>query len=81
MRHIKVPLALLTLIGLAGCVGYAQPYQAQPAAYAPGQYGQQVALGSTCYAGIYTCPAPGAQPVGAPCSCPGIGAPSFGNVR
>jgi hypothetical protein len=38
-------------------------------------------FGSTCYAGFYTCPAAPQQHVGAVCSCPGIGAPSYGSVR
>ncbi len=42
---------------------------------------QQVAYGSTCYAGVYVCAAPGNTPVNAGCSCPGIGAPSYGVVR
>lgn len=40
-----------------------------------------VPYGSTCYAGVYVCAAPGATPVGAGCSCPGIGAPSYGSVH
>ena len=67
--------------------GYAPPGYAPPG-YAPqGGYaqqppvGQQVALGATCYAGVYTCALPQALPVGAQCSCPGLGAPSYGNVR
>jgi hypothetical protein len=37
--------------------------------------------GSTCYAGIYTCGAAPQSHVGAVCSCPGIGAPSYGSVQ
>lgn len=40
-----------------------------------------VLYGSTCYAGVYVCAAPGGTPVGAGCSCPGIGAPSYGSVH
>ncbi len=66
--------------------GYGQPLgYAPPQGYAPAADGsipaQQVALGGRCYAGIYTCALPQALPVGAQCSCPGLGAPSFGNVR
>ncbi len=41
----------------------------------------QVAYGATCYAGVYVCQAPGNTPVGSGCSCPGLGAPSYGTVR
>ena len=37
--------------------------------------------GYTCYAGVYVCRTPQQVPVGSPCSCPGIGAPSFGRVH
>jgi hypothetical protein len=40
-----------------------------------------VALGGTCYAGVYVCPLAAAQPVGSNCSCPGLGAPSYGTVH
>ncbi len=61
--------------------------QAQPAPQSQGAQSQaqashqQVAYGSTCYAGVYVCAAPGNTPVNAGCSCPGIGAPSYGVVR
>jgi hypothetical protein len=56
--------------GLAGCVG-------QPAADASAATG----YGYTCYAGFYVCRLPAQYPVGAPCTCPGLGAPSHGTVR
>ena len=59
--------------------GYEQPRYEQPQGYAPAP--QQVALGERCFAGVYTCALPQALPVGAQCSCPGLGAPSYGNVR
>ncbi len=37
--------------------------------------------GSTCYAGFYTCRAVPQSHVGSGCSCPGIGAPSYGTVQ
>lgn len=81
--------ALAALIGLAGCVG-APTYA--PTAYAPTGYAPQPQQGyapqqpeqayaATCYAGVYTCALAQSLPVGAPCSCPGLGAPSYGNVR
>ena len=57
---------------LAGCVVEA-PLQ-QSAGAAPG-------YGYTCYAGVYVCRLPEQIPVGTQCSCPGIGAPSFGTVH
>ncbi len=68
--------------------GYATPGYA-PAGYAaqPSQQGYATpeqpaqAYAATCYAGVYTCALAQSLPVGAPCSCPGLGAPSYGNVR
>jgi hypothetical protein len=65
---------------------YGQAPQAQPQAQntpasGQGQSRQQVAYGSMCYAGIYQCAAPNYTPIGQTCSCPGLGAPSFGSVR
>jgi hypothetical protein len=42
---------------------------------------QPVAYGATCYAGVYTCAAAANTPVGAVCSCPGLGAPSYGSAH
>lgn len=56
------------LLGLAGCVG--APAVVQPTGY-----------GTTCYAGTYTCQLGGQVPIGSQCTCPGLGAPSFGAVR
>jgi hypothetical protein len=62
--------------------GYPPPYYRPQGGYAERPpMGQQVAFGATCYAGVYTCPLPQARPMGAPCSCPGLGAPSYGNVH
>jgi len=36
--------------------------------------------GTTCKAGFYICQVP-QGPVGSSCSCPGLGAPSFGTIR
>ena len=64
---LKVVAGVLVL-ALGGCVAYF-PIETAPAP----------AYGPTCDAGVYVCPAAG--PPGAPCSCPGIGAPSYGVVR
>jgi len=56
------------LMALAGCVGV--PTVVQPTGY-----------GTTCYAGTYVCQLGAQIPVGSQCTCPGIGAPSFGAVR
>jgi hypothetical protein len=70
---------------------YPPAYYPPPVAYAPpaatpippGQTSEngQVAYGATCYAGVYVCQAPGNTAVGAGCSCPGLGAPSYGTVH
>ena len=61
------------LLMLAGCVGVAAVPQQSIADGTP--------LGATCYAGVYVCPVVVAAPAGSPCSCPGLGAPSYGYVR
>jgi hypothetical protein len=61
---------------------YAAPpayYSAPPPVAAPRP--PSVLYGSTCFAGVYVCPLPRQQPVGSDCSCPGLGAPSYGTVR
>ncbi len=77
-QHIVRLAAVAALLGLAGCVG-------EPGAYAPGPgYGPGYArgpYGGTCFAGNYTCALPQPAPVGAQCSCPGLGAPSYGQVQ
>lgn len=50
---------------------------APPVNYTPAPAG----YGGTCYAGVYTCAAPANLPAGSQCSCPGIGAPSYGTVH
>jgi len=67
-------LAVLT-IGLAGCSGVPQSLTPADAALPPGTPG-----GVVCHAGAYTCRLPAPGPLGAPCSCPGLGAPSYGTI-
>ncbi len=66
------------------------PQASAPQAQRPAQTGANeqtansnapVAYGSMCYAGVYQCPAATYSPIGQTCSCPGIGAPSYGTVR
>jgi hypothetical protein len=54
---------------------------AQPQASTGAAPQTPVAYGGTCYAGVYVCPAPGYTPVGQTCTCPGLGAPSYGTVE
>ena len=61
-------LAVGALVALGGCV-----------AYVPVETASVPVTGQTCYAGVYICPVAG--PYGAPCSCPALGAPSFGVIR
>ena len=82
-------LALGTLLALGGC--YSNPDAIGPVPYAPTspvlgaagtpQQGQVVGyVGTTCKAGFYICQVP-PGPVGTQCACPGLGAPSYGNIR
>ena len=71
LRRLR-PALIAALLGLGGCVA-AVPVQT----VAPGQ----VAYSGQCYAGFYQCVLPQAGQVGQPCSCPGLGAPSFGVIR
>lgn len=69
--------------------GYYPPAYYPPApAYTPIPQDSQakasqanVPYGSTCYAGFYVCRAQPSTHVGTGCSCPGLGAPSYGSVR
>ena len=54
-------------------------YAPPPVAYAPPPVSYAPRPGGICYAGVYTCAAD--QPPGSQCSCPGIGARSYGVVR
>ena len=69
---------------------YGPAYAPPPASYAPlpeapapaPEMSQaEVPFGSTCYAGTYVCRAPAQSRVDSECSCPGLGAPSYGVVR
>ncbi len=69
MRRVLIGLVLLG--GLAGCEGSPQAIGAQVAS----------GYGYVCAAGIYQCRLPEQVPIGSRCSCPGLGAPSFGTVQ
>ncbi len=63
-------LMLFPLLALlAGCEG-------APAAEGEGASG----YGYVCHAGFYQCTLPQQVPLGSRCSCPGLGAPSYGRV-
>ena len=61
-------------------VYYAPPpaYYPPPVSYAPRGL---PSYGAHCSAGAYQCWLPASVPVGSTCSCPGIGAPSYGTVN
>lgn len=63
---------IMASMSLGGCI--VEVPAAQSAGAASG-------YGYTCHAGVYVCRLPQQIPVGTQCSCPGIGAPSFGSVR
>ena len=72
MRHLIRPaIAVLGLLLVSACV--APPLPPPPAGQA--YYSQQ------CSAGFYQCVLSQAGPIGAPCACPGMGAPSYGVIR
>jgi len=86
---IRPALALGAVLTLSGC--YSAPGAVGPLPYVPASpvvgregtasAGQVVGYaGTTCNAGFYICQVP-PGPVGSPCSCPGLGAPSFGTIR
>ena len=54
---------------LSGCEG-------APAA----DSGAAAGYGYVCHAGFYQCTLPAQYPLGSRCSCPGLGAPSYGRV-
>ena len=54
--------------------------QSAPAPQANESGSAQPVYGATCYAGVYVCAAPARTQVGQSCSCPGLGAPSYGTA-
>lgn len=82
MTAITRTAVLLALLGLSGCIGvYSPPASSYGTAIAPPPAPIAEGYGATCFAGNYTCPLPSAQPAGTQCTCPGLGAPSYGVVR
>lgn len=86
---IRTGFVLGALLALSGC--YTRPDMVGPVPYAPvspvlgaadsSSAGQVVGyVGTTCKAGFYICQVP-TGPLGSECSCPGLGAPSFGTIR
>ncbi len=71
-KGLRLAGLALAALPLAGCVVEVPAQQSANAA--PG-------YGYTCYAGVYVCRLPQQIPVATECSCPGIGAPSFGTVH
>ena len=69
LRRWLVGFAALASLG--GCVGQAAPVAPQVAP----------AYGYVCHAGFYTCQLGAQLPVGTQCTCPGLGAPSYGTVQ
>ncbi len=63
-------MALPLLALLSGCEG-------TPTAEGIGSAG---GYGYVCHAGFYQCTLPQQVPLGTRCSCPGLGAPSYGRV-
>ena len=85
MHNTPVRLATgAVLLALAGCIPVPVPIPVgYPVSYAPEPAPVPTAagyVGTTCGAGFYVCQVP-PGPVGRECSCPGLGAPSFGVIR
>ncbi|GBQ14387.1 hypothetical protein AA21291_1828 [Swaminathania salitolerans LMG 21291] len=74
LSRVRAIGGLAGLLFLAACEGTAAPGPTPPGT-------QVVGYGYTCKAGIYTCKMPTQVPLGNPCSCPGIGAASYGNIH
>ena len=74
-------LALLAVLAAAACAPVSPygPTLGTPLT-AAGQPAQ-VAYGTFCAAGAYQCQLGQTGPIGSPCACPGIGAPSYGVIR
>ena len=80
---IRSAAACLALLSLVGCVAYPVPVAYPAPGYAPAPLdGRGVAgyVGTTCSAGAYVCQVP-PGPLGSECSCPALGAPSYGVIR
>ena len=80
--RLTLSTGLLAL--LAGCYGAPateQPITAAPASVTTATGAPAVAVGYRCYAGAYICALPAYGPIGSGCSCPGLGAPSYGTIR
>ena len=84
MHNIPRLAACAVLLTLAGCIAYPVPVPVgYPVGYAPEPAPVPTAagyVGTTCGAGFYVCQVP-PGPVGRECSCPGLGAPSYGVIR
>ncbi len=72
MRRIVAGAMLAGAMAVSGCTG---------AAEAGPQPGVVPGYGTACYAGFYMCRLPQQAPAGSQCTCPGLGAPSYGTVR
>lgn len=73
-------LALATLLAVAACAPVS-PYGATLGTPIAGAQPAAAAYGTYCLAGAYQCQLGQAGAVGAPCACPGLGAPSYGIIR
>jgi hypothetical protein len=79
LRRLLPVLALIPLLG--GCVGVYSPGVEGTATGSVVTPGVAPGYGYQCFAGFYQCRMAEQMPLGTQCSCPGIGAPSFGTIR
>lgn len=82
---LRLAAAAGLLSTLAGCYGAPVTDQPVAAGTVPNAVSANgapvVAVGNQCYAGAYICNLPQPGPIGTGCSCPGLGAPSYGTIR
>lgn len=75
LKRCALICACVAPLGLLGaCMGNAASGPIDPRVPVSG-------YGYTCKAGIYTCKLPQRVPLATSCSCPGLGAASYGNVH
>ena len=79
MKPIRL-LALLSVVAMSACAPVS-PYGPTLGTPVAGAAPVGAPYGTYCAAGAYQCQLAQSGPVGAPCACPGLGAPSYGVIR
>lgn len=79
MMPVRV-LAVTALLAIAACAPVS-PYGPTLGTPVAGPAPAGAPYGTYCAAGNYQCQLAQSGPVGAPCACPGLGAPSYGLIH